>query len=71
MTVGDIVTLFEDNLPRSQWRLERVDTRLMPGADDCARAAYIGQGYRYERETFRDEGTNSKTVSPRSTSHDQ
>ena len=32
VTVGDTVTVFEENLPRSQWRLGRVDTRLMPGA---------------------------------------
>ena len=41
VTLGDNVIAFEDNLPCSQWRLRRVDTRLMPGADDCARAALV------------------------------
>ena len=33
LSVGDVVTLFEDNLPRSQWRLGRVQ-QLIPGTDD-------------------------------------
>ena len=36
VSVGDVVTVFEDNLPRSQWRLGRVE-QLIPGADDCVR----------------------------------
>ena len=40
ISVGDVVTVFEDNLPRSQWRLGRVE-QLIPGADNCVRAAVI------------------------------
>lgn len=40
ISVGDVVTVFEDNLPRSQWRLGRVE-QLIPGADDCVRAAVV------------------------------
>ena len=41
VTLGDNVIVFGDDLPCSQWRLRRVNTRLMPGADDCARAALV------------------------------
>ena len=40
ISVGDVVTVFEDNLPRSQWRLGRVE-QLIPGADNCVRTAVI------------------------------
>ena len=40
LSVGDVVTLFEDNLPRSQWRLGRVE-QLIPGMDDNVRAAVV------------------------------
>ena len=40
LSVGDVVTLFEDNLPRSQWRLGRVE-QLIPGTDDNVRAAEV------------------------------
>ena len=40
VSVGDVVTVFEDNLPRSRSRLGRVE-QLIPGADDCVRAAVI------------------------------
>ena len=40
ISVGDVVTVFEDNLPQSQWRLGRVE-QLIPGADNCVRAAVI------------------------------
>ena len=40
LSVGDVVTLFEDNLPRSQWRLGRVE-QLIPGTDDNVRAAVV------------------------------
>ena len=40
ISVGDIVTLFEDNLPRKQWRLGRVE-QLIPNADDNALAAIV------------------------------
>ena len=36
LSVGDVVTLFEDNLARSQWRLGRVE-QLIPGTDDNVR----------------------------------
>ena len=39
LLVGD-VTLFEDNLPRSQWRLGRVE-QLIPGTDDNIRAGVV------------------------------
>ena len=35
---GDVVTVFEDNLPRSQWKLGRVE-ELIHGAGDRVRAA--------------------------------
>lgn len=38
--VGDVVSVFEDNIPRSQWRLGRVE-QLIPKADNCVRAAVI------------------------------
>ena len=34
------VTVFEDNLPRSQWKLGRAE-QLIHGADDCVRAAVV------------------------------
>ena len=37
---GDVVTVFEDNLPRSQWKLGRVE-QLIHGADDRVRAAVV------------------------------
>ena len=37
---GDVVTVFEDNLPRSQWKLGRVE-QLIHGADDQSRAAVV------------------------------
>ena len=40
ISVGDVVTVFEDNLPRSQWRRGRVE-QLIPGADNCVRAAVV------------------------------
>ena len=40
ISVGDVVTLFEDNLPRSQWRLRRVE-QLIPSSDDNCRAAVV------------------------------
>ena len=40
ISVGDVVTLFEDNLPRSQWRLGRVE-QLIPSSDDSVRAAVV------------------------------
>ncbi|XP_068723639.1 uncharacterized protein [Montipora capricornis] len=40
ISVGDVVTLFEDNLPRSQWRLGRVE-QLIPSSDDNCRAAVV------------------------------
>ena len=40
ISVGDVVTVFEDNLPRSQWRLGRVE-QLIPGADNSVRAAVV------------------------------
>ena len=40
LSVGDVDTLFEDNLPRSQWRLGRVE-QLIPGTDDNVRAAVV------------------------------
>ena len=40
LSVGDVVTLFEDNLPRSQWRLGRVE-QLIPSTDDNVRAAVV------------------------------
>ena len=35
-----IVTVFEDNLPRSQWKLGR-EEQLIHGADDRVRAAVV------------------------------
>ena len=35
---GNVVTVFEDNLHRSQWKLGRVE-QLIHGADDRVRAA--------------------------------
>ena len=32
--------MFEDNLPRTQWRLGRVE-QLISGADNCVRAAVV------------------------------
>ena len=40
ISVGDVVTVFEDNLPQSQWRLGRVE-QLIPGADNSVRAAVV------------------------------
>ena len=40
ISVGDVVTVFEDTLPRSQCRLGRVE-QLIPGADNFVRAAVI------------------------------
>lgn len=40
LSIGDVVTLFEHNLPRSQWRLGRVE-QLIPGTDDNVRAAAV------------------------------
>ncbi|XP_067029774.1 uncharacterized protein [Acropora muricata] len=40
ISVGDVVTLFEDNLPCSQWRLGRVE-QLIPSSDDNVRAAVV------------------------------
>ena len=37
---GEVVTVFEDNLPRSQWKLARVQ-QLIHGADDRVRAAVV------------------------------
>ena len=39
---GNVVTVhvFEDNLPRSQWKLGRVE-QLIHGADDRLRAALV------------------------------
>ena len=37
---GDVVTVLEDNLPRSQWKLGRVE-QLIHGADDRVRAAVV------------------------------
>ena len=37
---GNVVTVFEDNLHRSQWKLGRVE-QLIHGADDRVRAALV------------------------------
>ena len=37
---GDVVTVLEDNLPRSQWKLGRVE-QLIHDADDRVRAAVV------------------------------
>ena len=39
-SVGDVVTLFEDNRPLSQWRLARAE-QLIPSSDDNVRAAVV------------------------------
>ena len=40
IAVGDIVVVHEDNQPRGQWRLGRIDN-LIPSADDKVRAAVV------------------------------
>ena len=40
ISVGYVVAVFEDNLPRGKWRLGRVQ-QLIPGADNSVRAAVV------------------------------
>lgn len=40
LSIGDVVNLFKDKLPRSQWRFGRVE-QLIPGTEDNVRAAVV------------------------------
>ncbi|XP_044166607.1 uncharacterized protein LOC122950686 [Acropora millepora] len=60
----DVVTLFEDNLPRSQWRLGRVE-QLIPSSDDNVSSS--SEGHHQDWKTWDSGETYPEAVSHGST----
>ena len=64
ISVEDVVTLFEDNLPRSQWRFGRVE-QLIPSSDDNVSSS--SEGHHQDWKTWDSEETYPEAVSLGST----
>ena len=64
ISVEDVVTLFEDNLPRSHWRLGRVE-QLIPSTDDDVNSS--SEDHHQDWKTWDSEETYPEAVSLGST----